>query len=212
MTALVANYHDRAPRALLWLPGDRVQVLDAAEDVPAMTAVACVRPHGEAFVAGVTDDGTVLLHGAIDTEVRHVGATMGPPVRDLPPVAVCTPSGHWQLAVPVQGPDDLGHAVELWDLRVGGSEGAGRELCHDGTWLTHLLPLTRPDQDLVVAACEDATLRVWNPTRPERAPLTVPLPGTVTDLTAAAPDLVYALIDEHWFALRLTGLGPLLSG
>ncbi|MEU6063851.1 MULTISPECIES: hypothetical protein [Streptomyces] len=46
------------------------------------------------------------------------------------------------------------------------------------------------------------------PARPDRDPLTVPLPGTVTDPTAA-PDLGYALVDEHWLALRLTGLGAL---
>ncbi|MFD7409282.1 hypothetical protein ACFV7R_43140 [Streptomyces sp. NPDC059866] len=212
MTGLVVNYDDAPPRALLWLPGDRTHVLDGLKEGPVMTAVPCIRPRAEAHLAAVTDSGMILLRGSSTGWAEGAGETARPPVAGLSPVAVRTPSGHWQLAVPVQDTDDFGGALELWDLQSGDGKGSGRELSHDGTPLTHLTRLVRSDQDLVVGACSDHTLRVWNPTRPSRAPLTIPLPGAVGDLTTASPDLVYVLVDEHWFALRLTGLGALLSG
>ncbi|MET7485522.1 hypothetical protein [Streptomyces sp. NPDC005538] len=211
MTALVVNYDNASPQALLWLPGDRTHLLDRLEKGLGTTAVPCVRPQSKALLAAVTDGGMILLHDSSAASVEGVGGTVRQPVPGLSPVAVCTPSGHWQLAVPVQGPDDFRGGLELWDLQSGDGKGSGRELHHDGTPLTHLARLVRSDQDLVVGACSDHTLRVWNPTLPDRESLTIPLPGAVGDLTIAAPDLVYVLVDEHWFALRLTGLGAVLS-
>ncbi|MFB6559098.1 hypothetical protein ACFCYH_09420 [Streptomyces sp. NPDC056400] len=213
--ALVVNYEGGPPRTLLWLPGDRTHVASDPEGLPVMTAVPCVRPRAEALLASVTPGGLILLHGASGAVTQSVGRTSHPPVPGVPPVALSTPSGHWQLAVPVQDPDGAAgsrDAVELWDLQGGEGTGPGRALLHDGTPLTHLTRLARSDQDLVVGVGADRALRVWNPARPDREPLTLPLAGAVSDLTTAAPDVVFVLVDEHWFALRLTGLGPVLSG
>lgn len=212
MTALVVNYVKAGPKALLWLPGDRTHLLDALGKGPAMTAVPCVRPQAKALLAAMTDDGLILLHGSSADWADGVGKTSRPPVPGLPPAAVSTPSGHWQLAVPVQDPDDFRSALEIWDLQGDGGKNAVHELNHDGTPLTHLTRLARADQDLVVATCSDHTLRVWNPTRPDREPITVPLPGSSDDLTTSAPDRVHVLVREHWFVLRLTGLGAVLTG
>ncbi|WAP60724.1 WD40 repeat domain-containing protein [Streptomyces sp. S465] len=212
MTALVVNYDDAPPQALLWLPGDRTQVLDGLKKGPVMMAVPCVRSGTKAFLAAVTNGGVILLHGTSALWAEGVGETTCPPVPGLSPVAARTPSGHWQLAVPVQGPDGFRAALELWDLHSSDGKDPDRQLRHDGAPFTHLARLVRSDQDLIVAACSDHTLRVWNPTHPHREPLTIPLPGPVGDLTTSTPDRVYVLIDEHWFALRLTGLGAVLSG
>ncbi|MFI2506691.1 hypothetical protein [Streptomyces sp. NPDC018972] len=215
MTALVVNYDNSAPQALLWLPGDRTHVLDGLRKGSAgsaMTAVPCVRPQAKALLAAMTDYGLILLHGSSANWADRVGKTTRPPVPGLPPVAVCTPSGHWQLAVPVQDPDDFRTVLEIWDLQRNDGKDAVRELSHDGTPFTHLTRLARADQDLVVATCSDHTLRVWNPTRPAREPITIPLPGAAGDLTTSAPDRVHVLVREHWFVLRLTGLGAVLTG
>ncbi|MFJ8106019.1 hypothetical protein [Streptomyces sp. NPDC096132] len=216
MAALVVQYDDRPPRTLLWLPGNRTEVREHApveEDAafgPEVTAVPCVHPRDTALTALTHPDGTVDVHGPPD-RTGFVGRTAAPPVPGLAPVAVSTPTGHWQLAVPVEVPGSTRHAVELWDLTPGHDEATGLTLRHSGVPLTQLTRLARPDQDLIVGACEDRALRVWNPTRPEREPLSVPVPGAVDDLAVTAPDLVYVLVEEHWFALRLTRLGPLLS-
>ncbi|MEU6355854.1 AAA family ATPase [Streptomyces sp. NPDC047072] len=205
-TALVVNYSGAGPQALLWLPGDRTHALDNASTKSDLTAVPCVRPRGETLLAGVATGGSVHRRRPRgDWDV--ISRTTNPPVHGLPPVAVHTSSGVRRLVVVVRGPDDAQHALDVVDLETG----RARELARCPAQLTRLAPLGRPDQDLVVAACSDDYLRVWNPARPGQAPLTVPVPGAVADLTATAPDLVYVLVDEHWFALRLTGLGPLLS-
>ncbi|MGN5381206.1 WD40 repeat domain-containing protein [Streptomyces lasalocidi] len=211
MTALVVNYDNATPQALLWLPGDRIHVLHSFEKLPVTRAVPCLSPQAEPFLAAVTDGGMILRESPSADMTEGVGGPARPPVPGLSPVAVRMPSGHWQLAVPRQDPDHSVHALDLWDLQSGHTQDCGREFHHDGTLLTHLTRLTRVDQDLVVGTCSDHTLRVWNPARPGREPLTIPLPGPARDLTATALDLVYVLIAEHWFALRLTGLGTVLS-
>ncbi|MEU6275985.1 WD40 repeat domain-containing protein [Streptomyces populi] len=211
MTALAVNYDNAAPQALLWLPGDRIHVLHSFEKLPATRAVPCLSRQAKPFLAAVTDGGMILRENPSADITQGFGGPARPPVPGLSPVALHMPSGYWQLAVPRLAPDHSVHALDLWDLQGGHGQNSGREFRHDGTQLTFLTRLTHADQDLVVGICSDHTLRVWNPVRPDREPLTIPLPGPVGDLTTAAPDLVYVLIAEHWFALRLTGLGTVLS-
>lgn len=89
-----------------------------------------------------------------------------------------SPTGYWQ---PTVLGDSSGPFDHWATLRVGG-------------------------HDLIVATSSDGNLRVWNPSFPERWPLTVPLPGRATGLSVAAPDVVYLLLGDRWLGLRLTGL------
>ncbi|MEV7285283.1 WD40 repeat domain-containing protein [Streptomyces sp. NPDC093252] len=209
MTALVVNYDEGAPGTLLWLPGDRTQVLSGPWEGPEATAVPCLGPRAEALVGAVAEDRTILRYGPKDGWEEGVARTSSAPAAGVPPVSVRTPTGRWWLAVPVRGAGRSG--LELHDLRGADDADSGRELRHDGTALTHLARLSRTGQDLIVGACSDDTLRVWNPARPDRDPITVPLPGAVTDLTTASGDLVHVLLDDHWFALRLTNPGTPVS-
>ncbi|WP_367319189.1 hypothetical protein [Streptomyces sp. HUAS ZL42] len=212
MSALTVHYDTAPPSTLFWLRHNKVHTEDGLPTGRALTAVPCVRRRGKPLVATIGSDGVIEVRGEPGVGTRLVGRAAVPPVPGLTPVALRAARGQWQLAVAVQVHDDDRHYLELWDLKPGDGAASGRPLRHPGTPFTHLARLETPRQDLIVAACSDSTLRVWNPARPGREPLTVPLPGPVNDLSTAGPDRVYALIDEHWFALRLIGLGSLLSG
>lgn len=203
LAALLVQYELAGPRTVLWLPHSRARVTNRL--AAARTSV----PFEDRTVA-VDDEGLISVHGTDD----HVVGTVHRELTSVPPIAVRTPAGAWQLALVSRyktGYFEARHAVEIFDLGPADAKTKPRAELLPGLTLSHLARLERPDQDLIVAACSDDTLRVWNPTRPDRDPLTVPLPGAATDVSTAAPDLVYVLVEEHWLALRLTGLGPLLS-
>ncbi|MGC0328175.1 WD40 repeat protein [Streptomyces sp. SAI-170] len=199
---LLVRYEKAGPRAVVWPPGGRPRV----RNHPLRDTVLGAVPF-ERWTAVVDEDGLIEIHGEAVDDVHAVGMFTGVGRSSPPPLTLRTPTGHWQLAVAMRRP----RAVQLWELRPGDpTTGQPRTLSHSDAPLTRWTRLERPEQDLIVAACSDDTLRVWNPTCPDREPLSVPLPGTIADVSTAGPDLVYVLVDEHWLALRLTGLGPLL--
>ncbi|WP_328875594.1 WD40 repeat domain-containing protein [Streptomyces sp. NBC_00287] len=201
VAALVVHYEVAGPRSVVWLPGSRPRV--RRHDDSARIAVPF---EGQTVV--MNSEGLIEVHGDSVDDVRVVAQSRRKR-SPLPPVTVRTPTGDGQFAFLVRTKQQ--DAIKIMDLGPVGVTTDPRSLRHSGVPITHWTRLERPDQDLIVAACEDDTLRVWNPTRPDREPLTVPLPGAATDVSAVAPDLVYVLVDEHWLALRLRALGPLLS-
>ncbi|CAL9623929.1 hypothetical protein [Streptomyces sp. enrichment culture] len=206
IASLLVRYASGQTRTVTWLPGGAPRVTSAHLGKTVVGAVPF--EHGTAVLDVF---GRIEVRTGPPTGFYPAGAVSGAVVSALPPLAVRTATGHWQLAVGTGDRGDL-RAVEVCDLHRGDRVARAPRvlsLSADAT-PTVWTRLERPDQDLIVAACADDTLRVWNPTLPGREPLRIPLPGTIADVSTAGPDLVYVLVDEHWFALRLTGLAPLL--
>ncbi|MCX4552529.1 WD40 repeat domain-containing protein [Streptomyces sp. NBC_01500] len=225
IAVLYVRYEKSAPLAFAWhRPTGHVRIEGAFAPGQYLAEVPFGNGQGQWLVAAVDFQGNVEVHGAAEdgTEVWSVGATWAPVVTRMRPVALRMPSGEWALAVATHGPSpEPGappvfpyvpqHVLELWDLSETPAEMKRLTLRHTGDAVLRWARLERHDQDLLVAVCADNHLRVWNPDRPDRDPVTVPLPGPATGLTTVGPDTVYVLVDEHWLAFRLLGLGPLLT-
>ncbi|OLO34624.1 hypothetical protein PZ61_0231715 [Streptomyces sp. MNU77] len=225
IAVLVVCYEQLAPQTFVWhRPHGCTRVERSLE--PGQCVAEVPFGHGDdQWLSAVVDArGTVEVWGDPRDEegFRIVGTTRGTVVEDVPPVALRMPRGAAALAVLTHAPNpiqDLSasfrrapyHVLKLWDLRATPADLRCVTLHHTGEAVLCWASLEHDDQDLLVAACADNHLRVWNPDRLGREPVAVPLPGLATGITSVGPDTVYVLVDEHWLAFRLLGLGPLLA-
>ncbi|WP_419999695.1 hypothetical protein [Streptomyces boninensis] len=177
-------------------------------------AVPLATRHGDILIAEPTANGTVVLH-TLRGRRRRAAATLTYPtgIRVAPPLPVMGPRGEYELAVAVR-PDSMGEGGGIAETQIVLAQLYGRRRRsttipsgHRGD-IEHWAVLSRADgPDLIVGACDDGALRIWDvrSARPDR-PLVVPLPGQPAELAVESPDMVLVLIREHWIALRVHGL------
>lgn len=182
--------------------------------------------HGDILIADPHSSGTIslhTLHGGRKRAARTLTYPAG--IRVAPPLPVLGPRGEYELAVAVRpGSEATPRAPHPYfalastpaptetEIVISRLYGRRRHSIripsgHHGD-IEHWACLRgADDRDLIVGACDDSTLRVWNVWSGVPAePLIIPLPGRPTELAAAPPDLVLVLIREHWIALRVRGL------
>lgn len=225
IAVLMVCYEQLAPQTFVWQPPHGCTRVERSSE-PGQRVAEVPFGHGEdQWLSAVVDArGTVEVWGDPRDEegFRILGTNRRMVVKGVPPVALRMPGGDAALAVVSHAPNpsqDLSaslweaphHALELWDLGATLADLRRVTLHHTGEAVLCWASLEHDDQDLLVAACADSHLRAWNPDRPGREPVAVPLPGLATGIATVGPDAVYVLVDEHWLAFRLLGLGPLLA-